>query len=299
MQVLVTGAAGLVGGSVCRRLVADGHDVTAIWHRVEPGSRAEIRSIRADLRNVEAVGRLPHAEAVVHCAAVLPASFEDSTGQADVNRAIDVNVFEWGRRCGAAVVYASGTSLYDHRPHPARPFRENDPVYANGPYLEEKWWAEQYGAELASRGQIAFTVLRLSAPYGPRQRAATVVWRFIDRALAGGPLEYWGDGSRRQDFTYADDAGAAFCDALTGPGGTFNIASGSAVSMRELAAVVADVVGLDPDAVRPAMRPDPQAGSPADYDIDAAREKLGWTPTVSIRDGIAECVAERVKCESR
>jgi UDP-glucose 4-epimerase len=293
MRVLVTGGTGLIGRAVCQRLGADGHRVSATWRRRTPDADGVVQWVRADLTDPYALDVVEESDAIVHCAAALPASLADSGEQAATNRAIDAHVLGRAREWHAAVVYASGTSLYGHREIGEPPFSEADPVRAVGPYLQEKAWAEDLGHQLPEQGGGAFTALRISAPYGPDQTARTVLALFVERALRGEPLRYWGDGTREQDFTYADDVAAACACALHGPGGVFNIAGGMPLSMRELALMVAEVAGTDAGAVMRDGRPDPEEGRSARYDIGAARRTLGWSPRVSLREGLERVVAQR------
>jgi nucleoside-diphosphate-sugar epimerase len=252
-----------------------------------------VRWLHADLTDPRGLDALGEHDAIVHCAAALPTSFAESSPQAKVNRLIDTHVLDRGRKWHAAVVYASSASLYGPRRTGEAQLSETDPIRAAGPYLQEKAWAEDYGLQLSNEGGGAFTALRINAPYGPDQTTRTVLTLFIECALRGQPLAYWGNGTREQDFTYADDVADACTCALRGPGGVFNIASGRPRSTRELALMVAEITGAGPDAVTRAERPDPQEGYSARYDIGAARRILGWGPRVPLREGLERVVRQR------
>lgn len=292
--VLVTGGAGLIGTAVCRRLLDAGHQVIATYfHTAPPNLNPEIAWRQCDLSAAEALEGVC-VDAVAHCAAALPATFGDAEDVAEVNRAIDASVLGMIERTGVPLVYASGASLYGGaEPAGAGALTEATPLAPEGPYLAEKVWAESRGRELAERIGSRFTALRINAPYGPGQRAQTVLVRFIDQAVAGRALRYYGEGTREQDFTYVDDVAAAFEAALAGPGGVFNISGGHPVTMRELATLVAEAAGLDPRLVEAAGVPDPQEGRRARFDISAARRTLGWAPQVPLRAGIARCLSSR------
>ena len=289
-HVLVTGAAGLLGGAVCRALEARGARFTALGHNVEPPFPS---TRRADLTQPGALDGIDDVDAVVHAAAALPPSFEAGAEAAAVNRSIDGNVLLAAERFGARVVYASGAALY--APGSGAALDECAPLEPRGPYLAQKAESERRGAAWSARTGLPFTALRVSAPYGLGQRARTVIQVFIERAVAGDDLEYFGSGGREQDFTWADDAAQAFVRALEGPPGSYNVASGSPVSIRALAALVAEVAGLGDAAVRPAGRPDPQEGALARYDVTAARDRLGWTPSTTLRRGVESLLTERAR----
>jgi nucleoside-diphosphate-sugar epimerase len=291
-HVLVTGAAGLIGAAVCRQLAGEGIPFTAVWHDVEPPFECRHQ---CDLSVPGALEAIDSADAIVHLAALLPVSFDDCAEEAERNRRMDEHVLAAAERLRARLVYASTISLYAPGTGTGAVLDENAPLEPVGPYQQEKAWVEQTGLAWAERTGLAFTALRVCAPYGPGQRTRTVIQLFAERALAGGPLEYFGSGSREQDFTWAGDAAEAFVRALDGPTGAFNVASGRPVTMRELADVVAGVAGLEAGAVRAAGRPDPQEGTLARYDVTAARRHLGWSARTTLRAGIEHVLAERLE----
>jgi nucleoside-diphosphate-sugar epimerase len=286
-HVLVTGAAGLLGGAVCRRLADRGVSFTPLWHRVAPPFAD---GLQADLTVPGALDDVGAADAIVHTAALLPASFDDCAEEAAANRRIDEHVLAAAERLRARVVYASTISLY--APGTGDALDESARLEPVGPYQQEKAWGERAGLAWAERTGLAFTALRISAPYGPGQRTRTVIQLFVERALAGGPLEYFGSGAREQDFTWADDGAEACVRALAGPTGAFNVTGGRTVTMRELASVVAHAAGLGPGAVRAAGRPDPQEGVLARYDVTAARRRLGWSARTPLEVGIGRLLEQ-------
>ena len=231
-------------------------------------------------------------DAVVHVAAALPPSFEAGAEAAAVNRSIDGNVLR-GRAvrsaCGLRVGRGALCPRVRRGPRRVRPARTARWRTA------QKAETERRGAAWSARTGLPFTALRVSAPYGLGRRRNAAIQVFIERAVAGDDLEYFGSGSREQDFTWADDAAQAFVRALEGPPGSYNVASGSPVSMRALAALVAEVTGLGDVAVLRAGRPDPQEGALARYDVSAARDRLGWTPSTTLRGGVESLLTERAR----
>jgi nucleoside-diphosphate-sugar epimerase len=296
-SVLVTGAAGLVGRAVCERLRSDRRAVIATYLTSNPpAAPAGVTWVRADLRDPGFVEVLGELSAIVHLAAVIPSGDESIAELAAANRAMDDNVLGVAAVRGISVVYASTGALYAE-PLPATGWSEVGPITPVGPYLEEKAWAEVRGATLARHAGSSFTALRINAPYGPEQRNRTVIQVFVEQALAGGPIRYFGSGSREQEFTFvsdvADACAAALALVLGGRGGTFNIAGGGPVTMRRLAEIVAECAGLGPDAAVPAGRPDPQEGRRVAFDLRLAAERLGWSPRVTLADGIRQCLNGR------
>ena len=230
MRVVVTGAAGFLGRSVSSRLEEQGNEVIRVART--PGNlRASERAsaLYLDLRRPDVFKHsLPsNLDTIVHLAAAIPTSFTgtDANNAAQANIAIDRNVFLACRDLGVATIYASGTSVYglgNSGPHV-----ESAPTSAVGPYVAAKIAGEHAGKELLQARGIPFTVLRISAPYGPGQQARTVLRLFIERGLQDLPLQYHGTGSRQQDFTYVADVVDAVAKACRiQPRGIYNIASG-------------------------------------------------------------------------
>src|SRR5206468_6039704 len=112
---------------------------------------------------------------------------------------------------------------------------------------------------IAARG-VRAGIFRLVAPYGPRQTRNTVLRRFLDLALSDQPLRYYGTGERTQDFLHVDDAaGAIALAARHRAAGTFLLASGTAIRMRDLAKLVIEATGSR-STVEAAGVSDPEEG---------------------------------------
>jgi nucleoside-diphosphate-sugar epimerase len=285
-RVLVTGGAGLLGNAITRRLVAAGMEVVATY-RGSPPALAGVQWQRADLTRSDALADIAGVDALVHTAALLPQSHASSDAEAEANRRIDEVVFAATQRWGARLVFISTVAVYGATPPPPEGLTEDHAVQPIGAYAREKVWAEERGRELEAADGLAFTSLRVSAPYGRDQRSMTVLRRFVERASRGETLEYWGSGARQQDFIHADDVATASEASLSRRGGTFNIASGKAVTMLELASTVADAAGLPADQVRAAGAPDPGEDRLVAYSIARARSSLDWQPRIELREGVA------------
>jgi UDP-glucose 4-epimerase len=300
---LVTGGQGLIGGSVARRLALSGFEVTATRRvrvsgvedagEVSPGAQradAPIGWIDVDLARADQLAHLERFDAIVHTAAVLPQTHEHSDEVGAANRAIDETVFSAAESWRSRVVFISSVAVYGPRDSSAAAADESDRPQPVGSYAKEKVWAEEQGRLRSDGVGAPFTALRVCAPYGPGQRTMNVLKIFVERAARGEPLRFWGSGARRQDFVHTDDVARACEAALGHAGGTFNVASGATVTMRELAEIVAREGGLPPSAVQPAGKPDPGEEIGAAYRIERARGLLGWEPTVSLQHGVAEWI---------
>jgi len=227
-------------------------------------------------------------EVVVHCAAHIPTQFEGPAARAaeDANRIMDDRAIELAAATGAHLVYFSSASVYG--PATGEIDEETPPTPLIG-YSREKLASE---TAIAASG-VAATVFRLVSPYGPRQQRPTVLRRFLDAALTGAPLRYFGTGSRTQDFLHVDDAAAAVMLAVKrGIQGCFVLASGSAISMRDLASLIVEVTGST-SVIEAAGIPDPEESRLVTYRIDRLWDQLGFRPSVALPDGLAAWASVR------
>jgi nucleoside-diphosphate-sugar epimerase len=278
----VTGASGLVGHAVTARLLEEQLRVTAIGRR--PATGASWLSL--DLtKDPWPAGKW---EVVVHCAAHIPTHFDGPAAKVAEreNRIMDDRAIESAGAAGAHLVYFSSASVYGPATGEIDEETPSNPLLG---YAREKLATE---AAIAASGVVA-TVFRLVSPYGSRQQRSTVLRRFLDAAITGSPLRYFGTGNRTQDFLHADDAaGAAMLAIKRGIPGCFLLASGSTISMRDLANLVVEVTGST-SAVEPAGVPDPEEGRVVTYRIDRARGQLGFRPRVTLADGLAAWTSVR------
>jgi UDP-glucose 4-epimerase len=281
-HVLVTGASGLVGHAAAARFSADGARVTAI------GRRADAESSRLSIDLARDPWPTERWDVIVHCAARLPARFEGVEAEAASaeNRAMDDRAIDAATASGAHLVFLSTASVYGHT---VGEIDDDTPPAPLLGYAREKLATEE---AIAARG-LSATVFRLVAPYGPRQTRATVLRRFLDAALTGVPLRYYGSGARSQDFIHVDDvAGALALAARDRAADRFLLASGIAISMRDLARLVVEAT-VSASIVEAAGVPDPEEGRTVRYRIDRVRGRLGFQPSVSLSAGIAAWAAVR------
>lgn len=289
--ILITGASGLIGRALCRELHRREGSVLAVDLCASADSGTPIPVRACDVRDRSSLDALGEVTGVLHAAAVLPATFEQSAAAAEANRIIDANVIDFAAARDVPLVYFSGTSVYGfHHNAPDAGLDESTPLDPPGAYIEEKVWAEHYGAETFQNASAGFTALRVCAPYGPDMRARTVLTIFAQRAVEDRPLLYHGRGTREQDFTHVDDVAHAARLALKGPGGVFNIAAGEPVSMRQLAERIARLAGTSD--VQPSGQDDPQEGVLARFDTRRAKDILGWEATIPLQQGLEAILAQ-------
>ncbi len=134
-------------------------------------------------------------------------------------------------------------------------------------------------------------IVRIFNTYGPRMQAndGRVVTNFVSQALNGDPLTIYGDGNQTRSFCYVADEIEGFLRLLDGPHiGPINIGNPNEFTMLELATLVLELTGSG-SAVeyRPLPSDDPKLRQP---DITRARELLGWSPEVQLREGLGRTI---------
>ena len=191
------------------------------------------------------------------------------------------------------IVFASTRQIYG-RPRllPVDESHPIDPVDVNGiNKTAGEWYHLLYGRVYGLRT----SVLRLTNTYGPRMRVRdarqTFLGIWLKTALQNGEIQVFGDGSQQRDFTYVDDAVAAFLlaaasDAASGQ--VFNLGGSEHVALAGVAELIVELAGSGNAVIVP-FPADREAIDIGDFYADYSRIEaaLGWTPTVPLREGLA------------
>lgn len=287
MRILVTGADGLVGAGVVRYLSkTDKYEVFTTSRQ----KKINQKHIYCDLCSTDLFSGLSglNVDAIVHCAAAIPADFSDSAGVFAINKRIDENVLCTVKRTHSRLIYMSSVTVCGISGGGL--VTEMSPTDLFSDYL-----AEKYETELAIQAeQKDHVILRLSSPYGPDQKRSSVIKLFVDQAKSGNDIIYFGQGSRTQNFVHTVDIGRAVGQVLAyRGGGVFNIAGSSSISMKKLAWTVAEIAneafGIQIKACASGFE-DSQEDLRRNISIDKAERLLNWRPEVCIRDGLAEMI---------
>jgi nucleoside-diphosphate-sugar epimerase len=300
-RVVVTGAAGFIGSHLCERLLADGHDVVGIdsfsdyYERVRKeqnlsAARAERNFTLevADLVDADLTRILDGAEVVFHLAG--QPGVRPSWGP-HFDRYVHDNIVATQRlleslrdsRLGK-LVFASSSSVYgDAEMFPTKESSLPRPV---SPYGMTKLAAEHLTFVYMRNFGIPVTSLRYFTVYGPRQRPDMAFCRFMQALVDGQEIEIFGDGEQTREFTYVSDAvdgtvKAASADVV---GQVINLGGGSRVTVNRVVDTLEEISRIQARRRRlPAAPGDPRHTGAS---INLARERLGWEPRVSLREGL-------------
>jgi UDP-glucose 4-epimerase len=295
---LVTGGAGFIGSNLVDLLLRHGHPVTVL-DNLSSGYRANLRSevrfVDADIRDETAVDRaVADADVVFHLAASVGnrRSIDHPIDDADVNVLGTLRVLEACRRHGVRkLVFSSSAGIFGELK--MLPIREDHPAEPDSPYGASKLAAEKLCLVYAKLHRIECVCLRYFNVYGPNQRYdayGNVIPIFVHAVMRGEPIVIFGDGEQTRDFVNVRDVAEANYRAATTPGvwGAFNVASGTRISINDLATLVFQASGVKPTVQYADPRPGDVRHSLAD--ISAARAAFGYEPRVVLEVGLPEYV---------
>jgi nucleoside-diphosphate-sugar epimerase len=297
---LVTGAAGFIGSNLVEALIADGEQVIGLDNLLTgkrenlEGFSERFRFVEGDVRDLETLrGLCGGVDFVLHQAALasVPWSIDDPGLAHEHNTTGTHNVLVAAREAGVErVVLASSSAVYGDTE--VVPSPESLPLRPTSPYAATKVAAEAFAAAFNGSMGLEVVALRYFNVYGPRQDPASgyaaAIPAFVSRALAGERPVIFGDGGQTRDFVYVEDVVRANLLACAAPdracGRAFNIGTGRAVTVSELAAVILELAGAD-------LEPDhgPERSGDVRHscaDITAAGQALGFAPRFDLRAGL-------------
>ncbi len=300
-KVVVTGAAGFIGSHLCERLLADGHDVVGVdcfsdyydrerkrANLERSASHERFRLEETDLVDADLARILDGAAVVFHLAG--QPGVRPSWGS-QFDRYVHDNITATQRLLEALrgvpidrFVFASSSSVYgDAESFPTRESALPRPV---SPYGMTKLAAEHLTFVYMRNFGLPATAVRYFTVYGPRQRPDMAFSRFMHALVEQHEIEIFGDGEQTREFTFVSDAVDGTLRAATAPvvGQIINLGGGSRVTVNHVLDTLEEISRLK---VRrrhlPAAKGDPRHTGAS---INLARERLGWEPRVSLRDGL-------------
>ncbi len=309
-NVLITGGAGFIGSHLVGHLLAEGGwNITIVDDLNDFYSPAVKRAnlalfeedpavefIEADIRNADALAPVFADNAfdvIVHLAAragVRP-SLKEPRLYAETNITGTLNLLELARDHEVKqFVFGSSSSVYGI--NEKVPFAEDDPIRNPiSPYASTKAAGELICHTYSHLFDIRTVCLRFFTVYGPRQRPDLAIHKFTRLITEGKPIQMFGDGTTRRDYTYVDDIIQGVRAAMDYDGSmheVFNLGESETTELKRLIELLEDALGTKAVIDHQPMQP---GDVPITFaDISKARELLGYSPTTKIEAGIPKFV---------
>ena len=308
MRILVTGGAGFIGSHLCERLLAEGNDVLCL-DNFFTGRRENVFRLLDDKRFelvrhdvIEPI--LLEVDQIYNLACpASPIHYQyNPVKTVKTNVLGTINMLGLAKRVRARIFQASTSEVYgdpEVHPQPEDYWGHVNPVGIRSCYDEGKRLAETLMMDYHRQNRVDIRIARIFNTYGPRmlENDGRVVSNFIVQALRGEELTIYGDGSQTRSFCYVDDLVEGFVRLMNAEQGAHpsvnvhepvNLGNPGEFTMRELAEEVARIVG-GPLRTRfcPLPADDPRQRRP---DITRAKELLGWSPAVPLREGLRRTV---------
>lgn len=292
---VVTGGAGFIGTNLIKELVAEGHAVKVLDNYI--GGRFNERMVpgveyrEGDIRDSDSLRKVMEgAEGVFHLAAVprVPYSVEQPfiTNEHNVTGTLQVLLAARDAKV-RRVVFSTSSSIYGGN-RGAVAMTEDMKPDPQSPYALQKLAGQEYCrlfSSLYGLETVALCYFNVYGPYmDPKGAYALVIGKFLEQRLKGEPMTICGDGEYFRDYTHVKDIARANVLAMSatsvGKGECINIGNGSPVSVNQLA----ELIGGETVYVPPRLGDVRYTKA----DNTKAKQLLGWEPTVSLEQGIAE-----------
>jgi len=296
LNFLLTGGAGFIGSNLAELLLADKHSVT-ILDDLSSGYRENLHSDATFILGDISMPGVVHdaakgADVILHLAASVgnTRSIDDPLRDAEVNLMGTLRVLDAAREHGIKrVVFSSSAGIFGEPE--SLPVTECHPVHPDSPYGVSKLAAEKACLVYNKLYGMSNVCLRYFNVYGVRQRYdayGNVIPIFAERMLRGQDVIIFGDGEQTRDFINVRDiARANYAAAISADAaGAFNLGSGTRIPINELAEMMLEISGSESQI----LHSDPRPGDVRDSlaCIQAAKDALGFTPSVDLRDGLVE-----------
>lgn len=299
MKALVTGGAGFIGSNLVQLLLHEGWQVVILdnlstgYRENIPSGNSDVQFIEADVRDAKAVEKTSEGcNAIFHLAASVGnlRSIKDPVADSDINVLGTLCVLEAARKHQIAkVVFSSSAGIFGEVKE--TPQNEEHPTDPDSPYGVGKLAAEKHCLCYNKLYGMKTVALRYFNVYGPNQRYdayGNVISIFATRLRERKPITIYGDGEQTRDFVNVQDVACAnYLAAIHQEiGGSFNVGSGTNVTINRLAEVMQEAFGIK-TAIN--YQP-PRKGEVLDSlaDITKARQLLNYQPKKTLPQGLME-----------
>lgn len=305
MRVMVTGAAGFVGGHALTDLRRAGHTVVAT---VAPGQPTRLPGADAvaaiDLLDEDGLARFVaehQPDAALHLAGIafVPTAWDHPQDTIQINVVGTINLLEAFRKGApkARVLAVTSAQVYGHQPRP-KPITEDDPPATDNLYAVSKWTADVVTLMFAKRHGMHTMTARPCNHIGPGQSENFVVSAFTRQliAIAAGKqpnVMQVGNLASHREFTDVRDTVRAYRLILEQgrAGHAYNVATGELTTIQALFDQLCAIVGVQPE-----LTIDPKLYRPTDtqplIDTSRIREHTGWRPEIPIGQTLRDVVED-------
>lgn len=303
MKILVTGGAGFIGSHLCRRLLADGHEVICL-DNLQTGSRENISGLleNNNFRFIEHDVAEPlriEAEQIYNLACpASPVHYQSDPVKTTVTSVLGaINVLNSARVNKARILQASTSEVYgdpDVHPQPETYWGRVNCIGPRSCYDEGKRAAETLFFDYYRQYKTDIRVIRIFNTYGPNMHPndGRVVSNFIVQALKNEDITIYGNGSQTRSFQYIDDLIEGMIRMMNNQEnfiGPVNLGNPGEFTIKELAEMVLKLLPESQSKIIYKDLPldDPRQRKP---DIALAKEKLGWEPTIGLEEGLKRTI---------
>ena len=302
-RILVTGGAGFLGSHLCDKLLAQGHDVLCLDNYFT-GSKDNIRHlignpnfelIRHDvtepiLLEVDQIYNLACPASPIHYQHNAVKTIKTSVMGA-------INMLGLAKRVGARILQASTSEVYEATLKSIPKEKAIGGMLIPSEFevatMKANAWQKHCFSITKRMHGLDIRIIRIFNTYGPRMHPddGRVVSNFIVQALKNKDITVYGKGNQTRSFCYVDDLLDGMMrlmntDDFVGP---VNIGNPNEFTIRQLAKNVIDLTGSKSKMIeKPLPEDDPKQRKP---DISLAQEKLGWQPTINLKEGLEKTIA--------
>ena len=306
MKILIAGGAGFLGSYLAERFIRDNHELY-ILDNFASGLKSNLENIDKKIsiieKDVTKFQSSDHYDLVINFAS-RASRVEWETYPVDValsNALGSKNLIEIALQSNALYVYASSSEVYGNPstiPTPENYIGSVSTTGSRSSYDEGKRFGDALTKAYEKQFGLKCIILRFFNTYGPRMRGGNfygrVVDRFVHQALNNEPLTVYGDGKQTRSFTYVQDTIDAVLTATERGkmGEVYNIGNDKETTILELARIVKNLAISNSEIVFEELPENDPERRAADI---TKMKKLGWSPRISIEEGISKVIKSKLK----
>lgn len=298
-RILITGTTGFIGSQLAPLLSKMGHDVYCLERYMSghyaPNGRKQLQTVYANLTDHYAIRntiKTVQPEIIIHLAAITPVaySYDRPSEVLETNFVATANLAEAALRDDDNLrqfIFAGTSECYGNQTE--FPTKEDARFYPTSPYSVSKLAAVNYLQYMHIAYDFPATIIFPFNTYGRGHSKFFVVERMLSQMLNGEKEVHLGDPEPVRDFLYGADHVEGYVKALNHPkavGESFNICTGTGIKISELAKKCAEMTGFQGDIVWSTIPRRPLDIYTLIGDNSKAKNVLGWTPTVSLEEGL-------------